>query len=93
MEKVGEIPPLISALLKVAEQFRSVHGHWSRTYLSKEMFGSGRKLDDLAAGRVSITLRRYERAVEWLIDNWPAGVPVSDDLRRIEDALFLREGR
>lgn len=44
----------------------------SRNALSKQLFGRGGQIDDLAAGRRDMTTRTAEDAFRWLSDNWPA---------------------
>lgn len=53
----------------------------SEARLSTLLFNDGKKLGQLSAGR-DLTVGSLERAMLWLADHWPEGLPWPDGVRR-----------
>lgn len=61
----------IEDLLELSRAYIQAAGVEPST-LSSRMFNDGKKLAAIEAGR-DIQVMRYERAMQWLSDNWPEG--------------------
>ncbi|KQS84146.1 hypothetical protein [Rhizobium sp. Leaf386] len=61
----------INQLIMVTEAFLGVTGLKEVT-VSYRIFRDSGKIRKLRAGE-GITLKRYDEAMRWLVDNWPAG--------------------
>lgn len=59
----------IARFIAVTTAFREITG-LKTTALSWRLFGDSKKLGALEAG-ADIQVTRYERALQWLSDNWP----------------------
>ncbi|UYW34284.1 hypothetical protein [Methylorubrum extorquens] len=59
----------ITRFIAVTTAFREISG-LETTTLSWRLFGDSKKLGALEAG-ADIQVTRYERALQWLSDNWP----------------------
>lgn len=59
----------IEDLLTLSRVYMQAEGV-STTTLSHRMFNDGKKLTAIGAGS-DIQVKRYERAIQWLSDNWP----------------------
>lgn len=55
--------------------------HLARSTVSTRVFGDGKKLDAVAAGR-DITVSRFNAALAWFADNWPADLDWPSDIPR-----------
>lgn len=60
----------ISNLLIVADAYSAALGAEAKT-VSWRVFGDSKKLDAIRSG-ADIQVGRYERAIQWFADNWPA---------------------
>lgn len=65
------VPPMTlrDQLLSVAASYADLVGI-KRTWLSTMIFRDGKRLDAIAAGR-DLNTGTFERAMQWLSDNWP----------------------
>jgi hypothetical protein len=45
----------------------------SRNAVSKQLFDRGGQIDALASGKRDVNTATFERAMQWLSDNWPEG--------------------
>jgi hypothetical protein len=70
----------IDDLLTLSRVYMQAEGV-STTTLSHRMFNDGKKLTAIEAGR-DIQVTRYERAVQWLSDNWPKNSAWPADISR-----------
>lgn len=59
----------IARFIAVTTAFREISG-LETTTLSWRLFGDSKKLGALEAG-ADIQVTRYEKALQWLSDNWP----------------------
>lgn len=62
----------ICDLLDVADDFRRLAGVERETTLSHRLFGDTKRLSALRRGG-EITVGRFNLAMAWFADNWPAG--------------------
>lgn len=53
----------------------------SRARLSTLLFNAGARLDAIASGR-DLNTGTFERAMQWLSDNWPPGLAWPADVER-----------
>lgn len=60
----------IARFIAVTTVFREISG-LETTTLSWRLFGDSKKLGALEAG-ADIQVTRYEKALQWLSDNWPS---------------------
>lgn len=63
---------LRTQLITVADEYATLTKR-GRKRVSTLALGQGNRLDDFAAGKLSPTVRTYERAMCWFSDNWPKG--------------------
>lgn len=63
---------LTESLIAVSDAYCAAIG-LSRARVSTLIFGSGSRLDGVAAGR-DLNTRSYEKAMRWFAAHWPAGV-------------------
>ena len=71
---------LVDRLLTVSSTYAEARG-LSMSRVSTLIFGDGKVLDRLANGR-DVTTGRFEGAMQWLSDNWPAGAQWPDGIAR-----------
>ncbi|OJU12783.1 MAG: hypothetical protein BGN85_08970 [Alphaproteobacteria bacterium 64-11] len=69
-------------LLHLTDSFGRARG-LSRSRVSQLVLNRGSKLDDVASGG-DVTTHIFERAMQWLSDNWPAGAAWPDSIPRPE---------
>lgn len=62
---------LLAQLLSVSEAYCATSGI-GRQRLSTLMLGAGHRLETIAAGG-DLKTGTYEKALQWLSDNWPDG--------------------
>ena len=65
---------LRTQLVTVADAFGEHTGR-GRKRVSTLAFNQGNRLDAFASGRLSPTVRSFERAMRWFSVNWPADKP------------------
>lgn len=70
----------IEDLLTLSRVYMQAEGV-STTTLSHRMFNDGKKLTAIETGS-DIQVTRYERAIQWLSDNWPKGSEWPADISR-----------
>ena len=61
----------VLTLIEAADAFKSVSNIEADTTLSYRMFGDTKKLNALRSGG-DITVGRFNTAMQWLVENWPA---------------------
>lgn len=61
--------PSLKNLLALTDEYCRITGR-SRTTVSLEVFSAGMRLQQIADGS-QITVELYNRAMQWLSDNWP----------------------
>lgn len=66
-------------LIALADAYAALTGA-SETTISCRVFGDSKKLAAIRRGK-DITLRRFNAAVQWFADNWPAGAEWPRDIR------------
>jgi len=75
----------IDRLLAVAQAYREATG-LKTTALSWRLFGDSKKLGAIENG-ADIHVTRYERAMQWLSDNWDARATWPADVPRPEPVV------
>lgn len=70
----------IHHLIALADAYKVAAGIDRDQTVSYRVFGDSKKLASLRSG-AGITLRRFNAAVDWFKENWPAGQPVPFDLQ------------
>ena len=68
----------------------SAHKNLSERYVSHQIFSSNHAVLRLRKNS-GITLRNYEKAMEWLATNWPANLPWPDGVQKITPATAFRK--
>lgn len=68
-------------LLAVATTYAELQGHKSVKRVSTLLFNEGKKLDLLAEGK-DLSTGNFERAMQWLSDNWPEGAVWPEGIAR-----------
>jgi len=61
----------IGALMKLVETYCHISGLAEAT-VSSRLFNDGKRLSEIRKG-ADVGVRRIERAVRWLSENWPEG--------------------
>lgn len=67
-------------LLTLAKEYKRATGRTDTT-ISSRVFGDGKKLTALKAGK-DITTTRYNAALVWFSDNWPEKARWPKDVQR-----------
>lgn len=73
--------PLKKQLLVLCSQYCKERDI-SRSRLSTLIFNGGHVIDRIAANSGDLTTRSFERAMQWLSDNWPDDLAWPDDIQR-----------
>lgn len=73
---------MIDQILTVAGAYRDARG-LSPSRVSTLVFNDGKKLDAIAKG-ADLATARFESAMQWFSDNWPAGVDWPSGIARPE---------
>jgi hypothetical protein len=76
---------LRAQLIVVADVFGRHTGR-GRKRVSTLVLKQGNRLDEFAAGRLSPTVRVFERAMLWFSEHWPDGVEWPSGVTRPEAA-------
>ena len=71
----------IEQLLRVAGEYRRATGLETKT-VSWRVFEDSKKLEAMERGDADIQTRRFERAMSWLSENWPADAVWPADVKR-----------
>jgi len=71
---------LTEQLLDVCDRY-CAHVGRARSRVSTRVFGSGDRLDGIAAGK-DLNTRSFERAMAWFSQNWPADLAWPEDIAR-----------
>ncbi|CAI3958332.1 hypothetical protein [Commensalibacter papalotli (ex Botero et al. 2024)] len=71
---------MINNLIKLCEYYCEME-NVSVSFLSNSIFQRGNTIYNLQNGK-TITVRNYERAVEWLSDHWPEDKEWPDFIER-----------
>jgi hypothetical protein len=67
--------PSSKTLLDVADAFLQAENALSETTLSYRIFGDTKKIAQMRGG-ADLTLTRFNLAMRWFAQNWPASAPV-----------------
>lgn len=70
----------IQTLIDVADAYKVAAGTPRDSTVSSRVFADSKKLTALR-GTADITTGRYNAALRWFADNWPADAPMPEPLR------------
>lgn len=75
----------IRTILALTDAFREKSGLADKT-ISNRIFGDSKKIARLRAG-ADLTTARFNAALQWFSDHWPAGQPWPADIDRPDPAI------
>lgn len=70
----------IDHLLAVSERYMAASGVKAETTVSHRVFGDTKKIAMLRAG-ADITVGRFNAAMQWFVQHWPADADLPEELR------------